>query len=673
MLLNQNTNEMIFDMVHLFCGSGGGALGFQMSGSEYKGMKGRFHTVVGFDNDPLCCQDFEKLTGAPAVCLDLFSREQYTDFHGHEPAVDWHEVTPQEIRDIVLKLNDGRVPDGFFLSPPCKGFSGLLPEQTSKSAKYQALNGLVVRAMWLIMEAFKDDPVAFIMIENVPRITSRGATLLSQIKGYLKQFKYVFHEGTHDCGEIGGLGQIRKRFLLMARNPQKIPSFIYQPPKLKLKSIGDILGPLPMPGDVEKAGKMHRIPNLHWKTWERLALIPAGQDWRALNNIDHSSRNGGWKIMPWDKESGTITGRMRVGQSNVAASLADPRLENVKGYGNKYRVVKQDEPCVTVTGSRLGSGAPIYADPKIPKFAANANKVMAWEDPAGTITGGAGISNGGGIVQDPRIEKEYFHNSYKVTEWDEPAGTVTSGMSPSSGAKTVADPRIGDHPTWRRTSVGKVIDWNEPSGAIMGSVNLCGAGSGAVSDPRLPHRDKRYPGLYKVVKWDESSPVVIGQTDIQAGALSVQDPRMNCSPRSGTMGVQDWDEPGKTVIASGDIHAAAAAVADPRIPEPDEKGIYIIIAEDGTWHRPITTFEMAMLQSLPANFPDGSPLVLAGNSDAIWREHIGNMVPPNAACAMGNSLLDTLMPNYLGDWHWGTADLKIWVINKINEIRGYFQ
>lgn len=665
MFLNDNTKTMFFEEVHLFCGSGAAAFGKQQSRGEYKGFKGSFSIVCGFDNDPYCCMDFERLTGRPALNTDLFSKEQYIDFHGEEPNPEWHELTPGEFKALIMKHNNGRVPDGFFLSPPCKGFSGLLPEEVSKSKKYQALNGLVVRAMWLIMEAFGDE-IAYIMIENVPRITSRGAMLLNQVKGYLKQFGYLFHEGTHDCGELGGLGQIRKRYLLIARNPKKIPNFFFQPPKQKHKTIGDILGSIPMPGDMARCGKMHRIPNLHWKTWERLALIPAGQDWRALNNLNYSPRSGAFRIIPWDEISTTVTAATKgPGSSNGVSAVADPRLEFVQGYGNKYRVTKDDEPSHTVTGSRLGSGAMIYADPKVPKFTANANKVMPWDEPAGVVSGGAGVSNGGIIVQDPRFEKEYFNSSYKVTEWEKTAGTVTSGGSPSSGAK-------------------------------------------AVADPRLPQRDKRYPGLYKVVKWEETSPTVIGQTDIQTGALNVadprvkcesrpnlfgvaewdkpvitvtgsahvsssngvaavQDPRIGCSPRNGTYGVQEWNKPGKTIVASSDVHAGAAAVADPRIPEPNDKGVYIIIAEDGTWHRPITTFEMAMLQGCPATFADGTPFELSGNSDSIWREHIGNMVPPPSSCAIGNAQLETLMPNYLGETFWGFSDLAIWVKSKIQE------
>lgn len=473
-----------YDIFHIFSGSGGGALGFQNAGQEYKGFQGHFRTLGGIDCDPLCCADFKKLTGVDATCMDLFDREQYIDFWGHEPEDNWHEVTPED----MLKASRGKHPDVIFLSPPCKGFSGLLPEKTSKSPKYQALNQLVVRSMRLVMEAYKDDLPMAILIENVPRITSRGAQLIKQVETLLGSFGYVFHKGTHDCGEIGGLGQTRKRFLLIARNPKKVPSFIYQPERYSLKSIGEVIGSLPLPGETEKCGAMHRLQRLAWKTWERLALIPAGEDWRALNNLSYEPRSGAFKIIPWDQPSSTVTSTKCPGNSNGVSAVADPR---------------------------------------IPKFAANQNKVIPWADPCGTITGGACVSNGGIVVQDPRIKEQRFHGLYKVT---------------------------------------------------------------------------------------------------------------------------------------GDIHAGAAAIADPRIPDnPCERGIWVIISEDGTWHRPLTTLEMAALQGLPMTFPDGAPLVLAGNNEGVWREHIGNMVPPPSACAMGNSIMLTLMPNSLGDYFWGFSDLEIWV------------
>jgi len=62
---------MKFRALHLFCGIGGGALGFQMAREEWKGTVGRIETLAGIDVDPEACADFEAITGAPAVQMDL--------------------------------------------------------------------------------------------------------------------------------------------------------------------------------------------------------------------------------------------------------------------------------------------------------------------------------------------------------------------------------------------------------------------------------------------------------------------------------------------------------------------------------------------------------------------------------------------------------------------------
>jgi site-specific DNA-cytosine methylase len=131
------------------------------------------------------------------------------------------------------------------------------------------------------------------------------------------------------------------------------------------------------------------------------------------------------------------------------------------------------------------------------------------------------------------------------------------------------------------------------------------------------------------------------------------------------MGVHRWEEPAKTVIGSGDIHASAAAVADPRIPDDQESGVWVIIAEDGTWHRPLTTYELAMLQGFPTHLPDGRPFQLEGCSDARWRERIGNAVPPQAAQAIAETILRTLLANQEGVWHMDSTG--IWVQQNIHE------
>jgi hypothetical protein len=55
-----------------------------------------------------------------------------------------------------------------------QGFSGLRSETASKTAKYQALNELIIRGVFLMLEARGDDPPELIVVESVPQIAARG-------------------------------------------------------------------------------------------------------------------------------------------------------------------------------------------------------------------------------------------------------------------------------------------------------------------------------------------------------------------------------------------------------------------------------------------------------------------------------------------------------------------
>ena len=116
----------------------------------------------------------------------------------------------------------------------------------------------------------------------------------------------------------------------------------------------------------------------------------------------------------------------------------------------------------------------------------------------------------------------------------------------------------------------------------------------------------------------------------------------------------------KTIIGAGDIHAGSVAIADPRIPKDNEilDPPPIIIAIDGTWHRALTTLELAVIQGLPLKI-NGKPLKFFGNSDAAWREQIGNMVPPDAAQVMAEQALYALLASVEGVWT--MAAEGIWV------------
>ena len=437
---------------HMFCGLGGGAKGFNNGHARVGNTEARFRCLGGIDSDSAAIADFNRLAGVPGTVLDLFSREQYTAFHGHEPPKDWREATTADIH----RAAGNERPNIVFLSSPCKGFSGLLSESRSRTDKYQALNGLTLRGVWLMLEAWADDPVELIVFENVPRIANRGRHLLDQINALLRHYGYAVAETTHDCGELGGLAQSRKRFLLVARHTAKVPPFLYEPEKRSLRAVGDIIGRMPLPGD-GRGGPMHRIPSLQWKTWVRLAFVEAGSDWRSLNRLKVvDGKLADYLIVPemhggmlgvnqWREPMGTVTGRGLPNNGNF--SVADPRFEQSEKWtdGQAFGVRRWGEPTGTVTSKNIpGQGPYSIADPRPPQQAFRKYQVVRWDGHSGTVIGGD--DNGAYGVADPRWRDGADHyltgGHYGVVPWDATSGAVSASAGHDNGRWSVADPRI---------------------------------------------------------------------------------------------------------------------------------------------------------------------------------------------------------------------------------------
>ena len=527
-LMNREYNSFGF-----CCGLGGGAKGFTKAVSRVGNMTATWRCIGGIDNDPAAARDFEKLVGTPCTVMDLFTREQYTAFHGAEPPAGWREVTPDDVRRAAGYEH----PHCVFISSPCKGASGLLSETLSRTPKYQALNELTLRCVWLMCEAWKDDPVELIVFENVPRLATRGRHLLDQIGQLFQHYGYAKNETTHDCGVIAGLAQSRKRFLLVARHMEKVPACLYEPPVKRLQGVGTLLGRMPLPGDVEAAGPMHRVPSLQWKTWVRLAFVEAGSDWRSLNKL---------------------------------------AVEN--GQLRDYLIVPERR------GGHLG--------------------VVDWDEPAGTVAGESLPTNGAFSVADPRGPADAAqYQQYGVLDWNDHAGTITGQKSPGQGTFSVADPRHAGPA--KHNNEFRIVPWHDPAGTVIARSDS-GQGAFAVADPR--------PGMRRE--------------------------RGDAYLTGGHYGVVGWDQHSGAVSAAAGHDNGRWSVADPRMPAANEKTVAVIRALDGTWHRPFTTLELAVLQSLvePEEY-----LELDGLSDQAWRERIGNAVPPDAAQAIGEVMGTTLL------------------------------
>ena len=335
-------------VLHLFSGSGGGGLGFRRAG---------FRGVGAVDYSAAACRDFEMLVGERATHADLLDLE---------PG-DLARICPES-------------PDVVFTSPPCKGFSGCLPERRSRDDHYLRLNSLAFRGVFLALEAWKRPP-KLLLLENVPRIQTRGKSWLSQVKAMLHAYGYAVHESVHDCGVLGGLAQRRRRFLLVARHIEQVPSILRVPADQRVKTIGEVLERLrvPRPGS-KQGGPMHGLPRLSALNWIRLATIPAGKDWRSIPAavklpprpgrpngpfgvedweasshavLGHTSardtwgsvadprvvckrRDGGHGVRPWDGQSAAVIGHATI--DNFPAQVADPRAVETT-----HRIVTHDD------------------------------------------------------------------------------------------------------------------------------------------------------------------------------------------------------------------------------------------------------------------------------------------------------------------------------------------
>ncbi|MDF3863504.1 DNA cytosine methyltransferase [Pseudomonas denitrificans (nom. rej.)] len=611
---------------HFCCGLGGGAKGFNQARPRVGNVEAEWECLGGIDVDPAGLADFSRLAGVPGTLLDLFTRDQYIRFHGKEPPAEWREATPEDVR----RAAQGKRPDAVFISSPCKGASGLLSEKMSLTPKYQALNELTLRCIWLMGEAWADDPVPLIVFENVPRLATRGRHLLDQINSLLSGFGYAVAETTHDCGELGGLAQSRKRFLLVARHVEKVPPFLYEPEKKSLRAVGDILGRMPMPGDIEAAGPMHRIPALQWKTWVRLALVEAGSDWRSLNKLaieDGHLRDliivpeyqaGYMGVHGWNDSMGTIAGRS--GPTNGAFSVADPRAPEKALQYQQYGVRRWTDTSGAIIGVKSpGQGTFAVADPRGQSF--GKYPVTEWDEPAGTVIAASTTGQGAFAVADPRPSVAWHKNVFRVVSMDQHAGTVTSGHGPSSGGQAVADPRYHNwHP-----------------GASSRKLN--------------------------VVPWVGTAGTVTGSQQVASGALSIADPRVldrskgDAYLTGGHYGVVGFDQSAGAVSASARHDNGRWSVADPRMPAANDRLTCIIQSLDGTWHRPFTTLELAALQSL---VDPEEQLILDGLSDSDWRERIGNAVPPKAAQAIAEVMGTTLLLAAMGETFM-LSSMPIWV------------
>lgn len=248
--------------------------------------------------------------------------------------------------------------------------------------------------------------------------------------------------------------------------------------------------------------------------------------------------------------------------------------------------------------------------------------------------------------------------AYGVRRWNGSTGTVAGQQGPGQGAYSVADPR--HYGPAKHSNEFRIVRWDK---AAMAVTSAHGSGQ-AVADPRGGSDPTLLHGKCHVTEWTGPTRTVIAGSTSGEGAYAVADPRSGMDAdraaylTGGHYGVVPWATSAGAVSGSACHDNGRWSVADPRpMPAPAEKLVCRIVAEDGTWHRPFTTLELAALQSL---VDPEEQLELDGLSDQAWRERIGNAVPSAAGEAIAHVMGETLLLAWSGETFLLSAQ-PVWV------------
>lgn len=586
---------MIFTVVHLFAGAGGCTLGFKRAG---------FKSLGSFDFDPKAIRNLVRLTGSPGFVRDL------------------RNVQPAELRE----LTGGGCPDVVVMSPPCKSFSGCMPAARASEAHYVDMSQLAVRGLFLALEAWAPAVPSVILLENVPRIQTRGATLLAQAVALGQRYGFSVDIDDHCCGEIGGLAQRRRRCLVAFRHMEQCPDLLRKPPKQRVRSVGEVLGVLPSPASPHDE-ELHRLPLLSAMNWVRLAAIRAGKDWRDLpaairiGGEAPARHDGKLGVEAWDAAAHTVIGRgNRPGSS--WSSTADPRVgwdpEAHKGRPDSYGVGDWSAASLTVRARQdVQSSRASIADPRLAERAARQNGpwgVEAFDTSSHAVLGHANVRNTWASLADPRLGCEPRNGHYGVLKSDEPSGVILGAHGHDSGRGSVADPRL----SYRSAERVAQADRREAGRGHSGR------GDFGVMDPAAP------------------APTIRARHDVRQAPAAVVDER-------------GWPLPTHHLVREGDELVLYGPPIDLESKRPC---LLVIRAPDGTWHRPLTDRELAVLQGFPVDCylegPTASSKKAAGR-----REHIGNAIPPPTAEAIAREVMATLLASRAGGFRLAGGD--VWV------------
>lgn len=278
--------------IDLFCGAGGLTLGLRKAG---------FEVVAGVELKPEIAETYKANHRNTKLLIK-----------------DIRQVKGKEI----LKLINRKRIDLIAGCPPCQGFSQL----TEKYKRYDSRNGLVL-VMAKLIEELKPK---IVMMENVPRIETKGKKILSTFVNKLEKLGYVVNMKVLQMADFG-VPQSRRRFVLLAGKGFEVPlpkqTHAYKgDSKNKLRkwvTLSEVIKGFPRPVKLsyaeEKGGSekfnWHVVRNLREINVKRLRALKEGSNRLALPKTlrpkCHKNEEDGFHNvygrLSWNNVSSTIT------------------------------------------------------------------------------------------------------------------------------------------------------------------------------------------------------------------------------------------------------------------------------------------------------------------------------------------------------------------------------
>lgn len=315
--------------VDCFCGAGGMTRGLLNAG---------INVVFGLDNSQSCQRTYQDNNDVPYVNEDITA------------------ITGQNLVNDYPILNQ---PDELLLvgCAPCQPFSS----QRHANYEHQAVN-LLDQFGRLVQELHP----AHILIENVPGIEKRGATVFNRFLNLIGALEYNYEYRILNAKEYG-VPQNRRRLILVASRLMQpvFPMPTHGNNLLPYVTVRQAIGHFPVlaVGDTNPDIPNHKCANLSTTNLERIHLTPhdggGRNDWPPRLQLEchtngHQGHTDVYGRMSWDAVSPTLTskcfslsnGRFGHPDQDRAISLREAAAiqtfpDNYIFYGNMQEIGRQ--------------------------------------------------------------------------------------------------------------------------------------------------------------------------------------------------------------------------------------------------------------------------------------------------------------------------------------------